>query len=277
MKETKSKISWRSHSDRPDIVIDVHAHVGRAKKKRLGRKWLGNGWLGTDDLSHVLDRAASVGVDLSIVSHIHAVLWPRELGESSNRKLLKACENRKDALMWWVVDPRSKKSMELFRQHSRHPKVVGMKIGPTYHNYRFKDHARALLDLAMETDAAILTHSGEPNDMPADIVRCINHYPEVRFIMAHFGNCLEYRGHLEALKKCASPRCFVDTSSIVSMVCDHIEKGVQELGVSRFLFGTDTPLYSTAAQYARILEADLSPSQKKAILGNNARTLLLKK
>jgi len=67
----------------------------------------------------------------------------------------------------------------------------------------------------------------------------------------------------------------VDTSSAVSMVCEDLERGIEELGASRFLFGSDSPLYSVAAQCARILEADLTLKEKQAILGGNACRWLL--
>ncbi len=161
MKSPPAHHAWRSHPARPKTVIDVHAHVGKCKS---------HPWLGTNDLSEVLDRAASVGVDISIISHIDAVYYPEKYGKSANCKLLRQCEKRKDALVWWVVDPRSKESMELMRHHAGHPKIVGMKIGPTYHDYPFRRYARVILDLASELDLAVLTHSGQPNDMPGDIV-----------------------------------------------------------------------------------------------------------
>lgn len=222
-------------------------------------------WLGTDKLHTVLDRAARAGVDISVISHLDGLYR-----KPANLMLLKGIENRDDALMWCVVDPRSEASLSEFRAIASHPKVVGMKIGPTYHNYEFSRYAKVLLELAAETDSAILTHSGEANDRPAEIVKWANRYPDARLIIAHFGNYDSYRGHLKAMRRCTSPNCVVDTSSAVSMVSDHIEIGVKELGVERFLFGSDSPLYSVAAQCVRILEADLSPRQKRAILGGNA-------
>jgi len=242
-------------------VIDVHAHVGMHNKMP---------WLGTNELEKVLQRAAGAGVDVSVISHLNGLYY----GKPFNWELLSQIEQRKEALIWWVVDPRSSHSLSEFKEIAGHRKVMGMKIGPTYHGYRFVDYARTLLDLAEETDAAILTHSGEPNDPPADIVKWANRYPKVRVLIAHFGNCDAYQGHLKAMRRCTSPNCLVDTSSAVSMVSDHIEIGVRELGVSRFMFGSDSPLYSVAAQCARILEADLNLREKRAILGGNARRFL---
>jgi predicted TIM-barrel fold metal-dependent hydrolase len=251
---------------RPRQVIDVHSHEGRYPAKP---------WLGTD-LDRLLDRALAVGVDLSIVSNMDALLDADRGWKSGNLGLLRACEKRKEALMWWVVNPRSRKSIDLFQCHVGHPKVVGIKAGPTYHHYRFSACARILFELVAKHNKALITHCGQANDMPDTMVPWANRYPGVRFIMAHFGNCGDFEGHLKALKRCVSRNCFTDTSSAVSINCQFLERGIRQLGVSRFFLGSDSPLYSIASQVARILEADLSLKEKKAVLGDNARRFLLR-
>jgi predicted TIM-barrel fold metal-dependent hydrolase len=53
-----------------------------------------------------------------------------------------------------------------------------------------------------------------------------------------------------------------------------IEWAVREVGAERVLFGTDTPLYSTAMQRARIDQAELDDQQKRKILWRNTFELL---
>jgi len=63
---------------------------------------------------------------------------------------------------------------------------------------------------------------------------------------------------------------YADTSSARSIMPNLIEWAVKEVGAERVLFGTDTPLYSTAMQRARINHADLSDADKRLILRDNA-------
>jgi len=247
-------------------IVDVHAHVGMCKTLP---------WLGCRDLDNVLDRSRRAGIDYSIVSHLDALYYPKQRGRAANTALLRAVEKRDDAFMWWVYDPRDSANARRVREMAGHPKIVGLKIGPTYHRYLFNQYGQQILELAEELGLAVLTHSGEERDMPGAIVRLVNRYPEVRFVIAHYGNCDQFRGHLRAMRACRSRRCFVDTSSAVSMYSDHIEAGVRVLGSGRFLFGTDTPLYCAAAQLARIQYSDLSDAEKRAIVGANAMKHLL--
>jgi predicted TIM-barrel fold metal-dependent hydrolase len=166
--------------------------------------------------------------------------------------------------------------MRIVREYQKHPKIVGLKIGPTYHKYFFKDYADIILELAEETGLAVLSHSGEERDMPSAIMDELERFKHVRFIVAHYGNCGGFQGHYQALAKCRSKSCFVDTSSAVSMYCDHIEVGVRKFGSGRFMFGTDTPLYSAAAQLARIIYSPLTDAQKRAVLGDNALHVLFR-
>jgi predicted TIM-barrel fold metal-dependent hydrolase len=254
-----------SETARPKKIIDVHAHVGVSKVY---------GWLGCRELGSVLERSRSAGIDWSILSHLDALYEPESKGFKANSRLLRAVEKEPGSFMWWVYDPRKTESARIVRDYARHPKIIGLKIGPTYHNYFFVDYAQSILELAEENGLAVLSHSGEERDMPTAIIPELNRFPNVRFIVAHYGNCAGFQGHFQALLKCRSKQCFVDTSSAVSMYCDHIERGVRKFGSARFMFGTDTPLYSPAAQLARIIYSPLTDAQKRALLGDNALKVL---
>ncbi len=53
-----------------------------------------------------------------------------------------------------------------------------------------------------------------------------------------------------------------------------IEWAVKEVGAEKVLFGTDTPLYFSPMQRARIDNAEISDEEKILILRNNAIILL---
>jgi predicted TIM-barrel fold metal-dependent hydrolase len=65
-----------------------------------------------------------------------------------------------------------------------------------------------------------------------------------------------------------------DTSSSWSILPGLIEWAVGEVGADRILSGTDTPAYFAPSQQARIDRADLTDSEKRMILCDNAKRLL---
>jgi predicted TIM-barrel fold metal-dependent hydrolase len=263
----KSSAIPLSQKARPKKIIDVHAHVGISKVYQ---------WLGCRELGPVMERSHNAGIDWCIVSHLDALYESETKGFKANSQLLRAVERQPAAFMWWVYDPRRRDNLRIVREFQNHPKIIGLKIGPTYHQYFFSDYADVILELAEETGLAVLSHSGEERDMPSAIMHELERFKKVRFIVAHYGNCGGFQGHYQALAKCQSKNCFVDTSSAVSMYCDHIEQGVRKFGSGRFMFGTDTPLYSAAAQMARIIYSPLNDAQKRAVLGDNALDVLFR-
>src|SRR5262249_29227805 len=75
---------------------------------------------------------------------------------------------------------------------------------------------------------------------------------------------------VRAAQKSKHGNVYADTSSARSIVPGLIEWAVRELGAERVLFGTDTPLYHTPMQRARIDHADLGDAEKRLILRENA-------
>ena len=54
-----------------------------------------------------------------------------------------------------------------------------------------------------------------------------------------------------------------------------VEMAVRELGARRILYGSDVPGRSFASQLAKVLGADISDTDRRLILGENLRRLLM--
>lgn len=248
-------------------AIDIHAHMGAHEFP----------WMGQEDPGAFIRCMRKANVVLAVVSHSGAIhARSRGTREKYNRVLLRHAETHPQILVWWVTDPTDARSLALARQMAPHPRVVGFKVHPRCHGYPFARHGGAILDLAGQVGVPVLTHAGNRNDMPAHIVAAASSFPDVRLILAHFGNCAGHLGHLRALAACTSANVFTDTSSAVSIQKGLIEMGVRELGAGRFLFGSDYHAYHLSAQYYRIAHAELAATQRRAILFSNAARHILK-
>jgi len=120
--------------------------------------------------------------------------------------------------------------------------------------------------------AIVLTHTSEQNSLCDDFVPWANQFPEVQVILAHIGHGWDgdITHQVRAIQKSQHGNMYADTSSARSITPNLIEWAVREVGAERVLFGTDTPLYSTAMQRARINHASLSDADKRLILRDNA-------
>jgi len=251
-------------------AIDVHGHYGTpicpTKSDLLNSFSEGNGNL-------VVERARKARTAYTIVSPLLG-LMPRGnadpvRGNEDSQRVVQECEG---LLRWVIVDPGQPATYEQAAEMLSDPKCAGIKIHPEEHLYPIRDYGREIFEFAERHKTVILSHSGDPNSLPADLVVFANEFPGVRLILGHIG-C----GHdgdpthqVRAIQQSKHGNVYADTSSAKSILPRLIEWTVGQVGPERVLYGTDTPLYFAPCQRARIDSADLSDTDKRLILRDNA-------
>ncbi len=255
------------------LAIDVHGHygtyIGEAGDQLADSFYSG-------DAAEVVRRASAVNIVLTIVSPLSA-LKPRFQADSvaGNVEAARVVAQISGLKQYVVIDPLRPQTFAQAEEMLAQPQCVGIKLHPEEHGYLIRDHARPIFEFAARHRAIMLTHSSEKNSLAADFVPWANEFPEVRLILAHIG--CGWDGDLthqvRAIQQTRYDNVFADTSSARSITPRLIEWAVREIGVDRVLFGTDTPLYHSAMQRARIEHADLPDGAKWQILRGNALRL----
>ena len=254
-------------------AIDVHGHFGVYNS---GKPDVVNEFM-SGDADEVVRRARAANIELTVVSPLEALL-PRFGGDAvaGNINTARIVAETQGLLQWVVIDPAKPETYRQAEEMLATPKCVGIKIHPEEHGYPITEHGRAIFEFAAGRRAVVLAHSSEQRSLAADYARFANDFPEVRLIIAHLG--CGWDGDLthqvRAIQSSKHGNLFTDTSSARSITPRLIEWGVAEIGADRILFGTDTPLYFTAMQRARIDQADLSDADKRLILRENAERIL---
>lgn len=257
-------------------AIDVHAHFGNYVKSD-SPPYL-NEWVSGDAVT-VVDRAKRAGVRLTVVSPLSGLLPRGSADTAAGNREADAIVRRTPALRQWViVHPSQPETFSQAEELLSEPHCVGIKIHPEEHQYEIREYGDRIFELAARHNAVVLAHSGDPFSWPADFLPFTNEYANVRLILAHLGNGGGAAGdptlQVRAIQAARHGNLFVDTSSARSILPGLLEWAVREIGSERILFGTDSPLYSTAMQRARIDSADISQDQKADILCRNAERLL---
>lgn len=258
------------------LAIDVHAHYGTYLKSDAPP--LLNEWV-SGDAAMVVDRATKAGVRLTVVSPLSGLL-PRGQADAvaGNVEADEIVRNTPELRQWVIVHPEQPETFSQAERLLAEPHCVGIKIHPEEHRYEIREHGGRLFELAARHDAVVLAHSGDPFSWPADFLPFANEYSNVRLILAHLGNGGGAAGdptlQVRAIQAGRHDNLFVDTSSARSILPGLLEWAVSEIGSERILFGTDTPLYSTAMQRVRVDSANISDEQKADILFRNAEQLL---
>jgi predicted TIM-barrel fold metal-dependent hydrolase len=218
-------------------------------------------------------RARHAHIVLTIVSPLTALL-PRFHGDTvaGNIEAARVVAATPGLKQYVVIDPRRAETYLQAEAMLAQPQCAGIKIHPEEHGYPIREHAQAIFEFAARHRAVVLTHSSEQNSLAADFSPWADAFPEMRLILAHIG--CGWDGDLthqvRAIQQSRHGNVFADTSSARSIVPGLIEWAVREVGPERVLFGTDTPLYHTGMQRARIDNADLPDEAKRLILRDNA-------
>ena len=255
-------------------AIDVHAHFG-IYDPGAGRGALVNRFY-SGDIDVVRRRARAAGVGLTVVSAIGAFIPYGGHPFHANDESRDVAEKYDDIRFWAVLDPRMKESFRQVEELLAHPRCKGIKIHPQRHVYEIRHHGDEIFAFADHHRAIVLTHSGDPGNFPEDFIPFTDRHARVRLILAHLGNSNDgvASRQISAVKRSQAGNVYIDTSSVRSICSGLIEWAVEEIGSDRLLFGTDTPLYSTACQKVRIETAEISHAAKQAILYKNASRLL---
>lgn len=188
------------------------------------------------------------------------------------------------------LDPRSPDAPDLLRSEIA-AGFKGVKLLPVNRGYRLSDpECRPFLDTVAELGISVIIHYGVSVDPgadlryadPIDLSPVARDYPDVSFVIAHFG-----AGYLDSVLKLAyqCKNVCVDTSGTNNWMdfMAHpttlpgvFERCLVSIGAERILFGTDANTirpYRTwiAYQQRRILEElGLSASDRDLILRANA-------
>ena len=254
-------------------AIDVHAHYGDYVRGPDERR---DDFM-SRDADFVVRCARLANTECSVVSPLQA-LMPRGGGDpvSGNTDAAAVVAETEGLLQWVVIDPAKPQTYEQAADMLQTPKCVGIKIHPEEHVYPVSEHAGAVFEFAARYESVILTHSGEQNSLPGDMVTFADEFPEVRLIVAHLGHGWDgdLSHQVRAIQASRHGNVFTDTSSQKSLTPGLIEWAVREVGAEHLLYGSDSPCYFAPMQRARIDYAEISQFDKQLILRDNAVKLL---
>lgn len=256
-------------------AIDVHGHFGDYRHK--DRSEMVSQFLSAS-ANEVAERAKQCNVRTTVVSPLSGLLPRGEADVVTANEEAAHIVAQTDGLMQWVIiHPQIPETYSQAAEMLGQPQCIGIKIHPEEHLYPIQEHGDALFRFAADHDAVVLAHSGDENSYPNDFLPFANAHPNMKLILAHLGNGGAASGdptlQIRAIQKNPSGNVYVDTSSARSFMPRLIEWAVDEVGAERILFGTDTPLYFTAMQRARIDHANISIADKRSILYQNAEKL----
>jgi uncharacterized protein len=204
-----------------------------------------------------------------------------------------------------LVNPTAPAAADRVRGLVREQGFGGVLMFPAMHHYHLKDPAcEGVLQALNETRAVCYVHCGllivklrdllgipRVQDLafasPLGIVPVANRFPDVRFVIPHFGAGF-FREALLAGAQCAnvhvdtsSSNSWTSTQEVPLSLADVFRRALGVFGPKRILFGTDSNVFPAgwradrlAEQRAALESAGASATDIEAITGGNARRIL---
>ncbi len=213
----------------PESVCDVHVHIG---------------FFPTLQVTMTLDQLYSVMDKYVIDSALVFSSWFSP--DQDTEKILKALE--KDRRLYALIrsnlrDYRSQRFLNrLEKLLKSNPQVVGMKFNSSTEKHRVTDPIyEGCLEVLNDCEAVLLIHCGRWVEMSGWHfgVQVARAYPHIKVILAHMGGTHPDLS-LKAIEAAKNVRnVYMDTSQTRQTIV--IKKGIETLGSSRILFGSDMP------------------------------------
>jgi uncharacterized protein len=207
---------------------------------------------------------------------------------------------------YFMLDPLQPDALARVKAAAENPNLHCMCLFPAMHTYSIADGRLVpLLEIASDTGLAVFVHCGAISvgvrkklglpsqfDMrysnPLDLHPVALHFPQIRFIVPHFGAGL-FREALMLADMC--PNVFLDTSSSNRWMNYEdltlrtvFERAIAVLGAERLLFGTDSSFFPRGwnsaifeQQVKALYEIGLDATQVQQILTLNLERVLGKR
>ena len=227
--------------------------------------------------------ASSPGDEASVASAVHA--YPHRF------------------FVYFMLDPLQPDALDRVKAAAQNPHLHGMCLFPAMHTYSITDARLVpLLEIASDSRLAVFVHCGAisvgvrkklglPSQFdlrysnPLDLHPVALHFPQIRFVVPHFGAGL-FREALMLADLC--PNVYLDSSSSNRwMAYESLDlravfrRAIDVLGLERILFGTDSSFFPRGwhaavfkEQTTALYEIGLDQQQASVILAQNLERLL---
>lgn len=226
-----------------------------------------------EDLSRSTKEA---GLDYSLVCPI--ATKPSQT-ENINKWALEFTAEYKNLLSFGTLHP----DMDEFKNEAEFLKnngFMGIKIHPDYQQ-TFIDDPRYMKMFASlcDYDLILMTHAGFDVGLPGPyhctperMAKVMKEFPSLKIIAAHMGGVMEQE---QVYKYYVEKNIYLDTSFTENYIkSEDLTKIIKDHGADKILFGTDSPWSGQKESVKYIESLDLTETEKKLIMGENAEKLL---
>lgn len=255
------------------MIIDAHAHVFPDKIALKATAAIGdfygikmNETAGTPEL--LLKEGLAAGISKFVV---HSTATTVKQVESINKYIVSETEAHEEFIGFMTLHPDMneddvEKQIDFCLSHG----IRGVKLHPDFQKFAIDEPRAEKLYEIIDGRLPILFHTGDKRynfSNPERLVKIAKKFPSQIVIGAHFGGYGEwervraYEGLENVYFDTSSTLKFIDENEAINLI--------RTLGVDKFFFGTDFPMWRPKEELERFLSLPLSEKEKQLILHEN--------
>lgn len=217
------------------------------------------------DPNELIERMDSCGVSRAFIAPTERFIAVDN--EEGNAYILGLIHDYPDRFMGYaVVNPWYGEKGHIQLRRALESGLQGIKLHPVLQGFSlFDDTIRPILQIAEQFHAIVYVHTGAPmNALPLQVAAIAADYPEVDFIMGRMGKTDYALDVIPALKQ--APNVYAESAYCYPSYLRHL---IDEVGVERLLFSTDTPLTFMDQEVTKFNDTPMSKKEKELIACGN--------
>ncbi|MBN2333988.1 amidohydrolase [Candidatus Bathyarchaeota archaeon] len=246
------------------VVIDGHTHFagpGRGLQPNT-----------VEEFTTIMDRN---GIDAVVTCAPYSSIGKDRTYDETNEFLAKATEEAGGRIIPFMrVNPHLQENALNSIKKGAKQGFRGIKFHPRNEAFPINSEELAfpIAELAVKLGMPILIHTGEPDTygyaQPTLVGDLADSFPDLTLVIGHMGKRL----YEDAI--CVA-RWF-DNIILETSFRSHadIARAVKRIGADRVVYGSDTPFGIPEVEMLKVRVADISPEEKRLVLGDNMARIL---
>ena len=259
-------------------LYDMHSHIFPAKIADKATTAIGKFYdipmCHEGDSESLIKSGSKIGVDKYLVCS--SATTPAQV-ESINSFIAAECKLHPEFIGFGTLHPMME-SFEAEIERMVSLGLVGVKLHPDFQAFQIDcDRAIEMYKIASRYKLPFLFHTGDNRydySSPKRLANAMDKVPELVAIGAHLGGYSEWE---EVPSYLLRPNVYFDTSStLFSLNAERASELIHILGVDKFFFGVDFPMWDHEDEMSRFSQLTLTEDEKKGIFADNAKRFFKK-
>ncbi len=259
------------------MIIDAHAHIYPDKIAKKATEAIGNFYdLVMEDAgttSRLLEEGKLAGVEKFVV---HSCATTAHQVHTINEFIKSEADLHPEFIPFMTLhEDLSEEEIKKEIEWCINSGFKGVKLHPDFQKFYIDSESAEKIYTAVGDKLPILLHVGDNRyeySAPERLAKMAKKYPFVTFIGAHFGG---YRRWHEVEVYKGLKNVYFDTcSSLAFITPENAKEIIDLLGVEKFFFATDFPMWDAKGEIERFNKIPLTEEEREMIFSKNIKKLL---